>query len=211
MRRLPGTSARSGDHDDGLDAAPGTPPPGRVRSVRTRPRRVIGVVAAGAVYFVLACLLYWPVAPLDASHLAGCACGDPEQQTWFLAWTSFALTHGHNPFLTSYLHAPMGANLAIDTSMPLLGLLGLPITLIAGPVATFNLLLRLGLAASGASMFGVMRRYTSWWPAAFGGGLLFVISPYVANQAIRHLFLSFVPLVPLFIPLLDDWLISRRR
>ena len=179
--------------------------------MRTRPRTVIGVVAAGAAYFVLACLLYWPVAPLDASHLAGCACGDPEQQTWFLAWTSFALTHGHNPFLTSYLHAPLGANLAIDTSMPLLGLIGLPITLTAGPVAAFNLLLRLGLAASGASMFGVMRRYTSWWPAAFGGGLLFVISPYVANQAIRHLFLSFVPLVPLFIPLLDDWLISRRR
>jgi hypothetical protein len=160
---------------------------------------------------VLACLIYWPASPLAANRLAGCACGDPEQQTWFLAWTSFALTHGHNPFVTSYLHAPMGANLAIDTSMPLLGLLGLPITLTAGPIAAFNLLLRLGLAASGASMFGVLRRYTSWWPAAFGGGLLFLLSPYLANQAIRHLFLSFVPLVPLFIPLLDDWLISRRR
>ncbi len=105
----------------------------------------------------------------------------------------------------------MGANLAIDTSMPLLGILGIPITLLAGPVATFNLLLRLGLAASGASMFGVLRRYVSWWPAAFGGGLLFAFCPYLANQAIRHLFLSFVPLVPLFIPILDDWLISRTR
>jgi len=113
--------------------------------------------------------------------------------------------------VTSYLHAPWGANLAIDTSMPLLGLLGMPITLLAGPVATFNLLLRLGLAASGASMFGVLRRYVSWWPVAFGGGLLFAFGPYVANQGIRHLFLSFVPLVPLFIPILDDWLISRTR
>ena len=42
-----------------------------------------------------------------------------------------------------------------------------------------------------------------------GGGLLFAFSPYLANQAIRHLFLSFVPLVPLLIPLIDDWLISR--
>ena len=176
-----------------------------------RLRTLAAVGAAGAVYFVLACLIYWPATPLDANRLAGCACGDPEQQTWFLAWTSFALTHGHNPFLTSYLHAPMGANLAIDTSMPLLGALGIPITLTAGPVAAFNLLLRLGLAASGASLFGVLRRYTSWWPAAFGGGLLFMLSPYVANQGIRHLFLSFVPLVPLFIPILDDWLISRRR
>jgi hypothetical protein len=188
-----------------------TSSPGQVRTVPSRLRTAAVIGAAGAVYFVLACLIYWPVTPLDGNHLAGCACGDPEQQTWFLAWTSYALSHGHNPLLTSYLHAPMGANLAIDTSMPLLGLLGMPITLTAGPVAAFNLLLRLGLAASGASMFGILRRYVSWWPAAFGGGLLFAFSPYLTNQAIRHLFLIFVPLVPLFIPVLDDWLISRRR
>ncbi len=211
MHRLPGPSARSDDHDSRLDDAAETSSPSRGRSVPPRLRTVIVIGAAGAVYFVLACLIYWPATPLEASRLAGCACGDQEQQTWFLAWTSYALTHGHNPFLTSYLHAPMGANLAIDTSMPLLGLLGMPITLLFGPVATFNLLLRLGLAASGASMFGVLRRYVSWWPAAFGGGLLFAFSPYLANQAIRHLFLSFVPLVPLFIPVLDDWLISRTR
>jgi hypothetical protein len=211
MHRLPGPSARSYDHGSRLADAVETSSPSRGRSVPPRLRTVIIIGAAGAVYFVLACLIYWPATPLDANHLAGCACGDQEQQTWFLAWTSYALTHGHNPFLTSYLHAPMGANLAIDTSMPLLGLLGMPITLLFGPVATFNLLLRLGLAASGASMFGVLRRYVSWWPAAFGGGLLFAFSPYLANQAIRHLFLSFVPLVPLFIPVLDDWLISRTR
>src|SRR5262249_12274082 len=124
---------------------------------------------------------------------------------------SHALTHGLNPFFTQYLNAPRGANLAIDTAMPLLGVIGTPITLLAGPVATFNLLLKLGLAASGASMFWVLRRYTTWCPAAFAGGLLFAFSPYLAGQAVRHVFLSFVPLVPLFIPLLDDWLVSRRR
>jgi hypothetical protein len=182
--------------------------PGKARA----PRRALAEAgAAGAVYLVLACLLYWPATPFGTGHLPGCACGDPEQQTWFLAWTSHALTHGLNPFFTQYLNAPRGANLAIDTAMPLLGVLGTPITLLAGPVATFNLLLKLGLAASGASMFWVLRRYTSWWPAAFAGGLLFAFSPYLAGQAVRHVFLSFVPLVPLFIPLLDDWLVSRRR
>src|SRR5215472_3250716 len=182
--------------------------PGTARS----PLRALAEAgAAGAVYLVLACLLYWPATPFGTGHLPGCACGDPEQQTWFLAWTSHALTHGLNPFFTQYINAPRGANLAIDTAMPLLGVLGTPITLLAGPVATFNLLLKLGLAASGASMFWVLRRYTSWWPAAFAGGLLFAFSPYLAGQAVRHVFLSFVPLVPLFIPLLDDWLVSRRR
>jgi hypothetical protein len=164
-----------------------------------------------AFYLLLAFFAFWPVSPLDRAHLPGCACADPAQQTWFLAWTSHALTHGLNPLLTSFLNVPAGANLAIDTSMPLLGVVGMPVTLLAGPVATFNLLLRLGLALSATSMFIVLRRYTNWWPAAFGGGLLFGFSAYMTGQAERHLFLVFVPLVPLLIPLLDDWLVSRRR
>jgi hypothetical protein len=195
----------------GLDDGVVRPAPSQPPRARTPLRTLAEACAAGAVFFVLACLLYWPATPFGAGQLPGCACGDPEQQTWFLAWTSHALTHGLNPFFTQYLNAPRGANLAIDTAMPLLGVLGTPITVLAGPVATFNLLLKLGLAASGASMFGVLRRYTSWWPAAFLGGLLFAFSPYLAGQAVRHVFLSFVPLVPLFIPLLDDWLVSRRR
>jgi hypothetical protein len=187
------------------------PAPSLPTKARLPLRALAETGGVGAVYLVLACLLYWPATPFGTGHLPGCACGDPEQQTWFLAWTAHALTHGLNPFFTQYINAPRGANLAIDTAMPLLGVLGTPITLLAGPVATFNLLLKVGLAASGASMFWVLRRYTSWWPAAFAGGLLFAFSPYLAGQAVRHVFLSFVPLVPLFIPLLDDWLVSRRR
>jgi hypothetical protein len=200
-----------------MDVATGTddvglaPPAGGPLAAGSRRRRAAGIAAAAACYLLLACLAYWPVAPLDPRHLPGCACGDPQQQVWFLAWIPFALSHGANPFFTTYLHLPAGANLAIDTSMPLLGLLGAPVTATVGPIAAYNLLLRLGLAASGTSAFAVIRRYTSWWPAAFGGGLLFAFSPYLVGQAHRHLFLAFVPLVPLLIPLLDDWLVSLRR
>jgi hypothetical protein len=186
-------------------------PVSRPDGAPSRQRRLAEVALAGAAYLLLACLAYGGVGPLDTHHLAGCACSDPVQQTWFLAWTPFAVLHGLNPFVTSYLNAPAGANLAVNTSMPLLGLLGTPVTLLAGPVATYNLLIRLGLALSGMSMFGVLRRYTTWWPAAFGGGLLFAFSPYMAGQEHKHLFLVFLPLVPLFIPLLDDWLVSLRR
>src|SRR6516225_3111849 len=122
MRRSPSQSARPDDHDGRPGGVPEAAPPSGARSVASRLRPALAIGAAGAVYFVLACLAYWPASPLDTTRLAGCACGDPEQQTWFLAWTSYAVTHGHNPFLTGYLHAPMGANLAIDTSMPLLGI-----------------------------------------------------------------------------------------
>ena len=38
--------------------------------------------------------------------------GDPEQYIWLLAWGPFAVSHHLNPFYTTYLIAPVGANLA---------------------------------------------------------------------------------------------------
>jgi hypothetical protein len=187
------------------------PPSSRAGPGRPWLGRVGAAALAFAVYLLLVCLADLPVLPLDGHHLLGCACSDPAQQTWFLTWTSFALTHGLNPLFTAYINVPAGANLAINTSMPLLGVLGMPVMLVAGPLATFNLLLRLGLATSATVMFIVLRRYTRRWPAAFGGGLLFGFSAYMVGQAQRHLFLVFLPLVPLFIPLLDDWLVGLRR
>jgi hypothetical protein len=64
-------------------------------------------------------------------------------------------------------------------------------------VAAFNALMRLSFAASATSMLFVVRRFTSWWPAAFLAGLLYGFSPYMVGQGFGHLFLTFVPLPPL--------------
>ena len=82
----------------------------------------------------------------------------------------FALSHGLNPFLTSYLNAPFGVNLVVNTSMTLLAIVGWPVTAAIGPVAAFNVLLRLGIALSGLAMYGAVRRWVSWWPAAYVTG-----------------------------------------
>lgn len=158
-------------------------------------------------YVVLACLVYWPYWPWDSHHMIDCVCGDPVQEVWFLDWTRFAMFHGHNPFLTQYLNAPTGANLALNTSFPLLGFLAAPITATLGPIAAYNILLRLALATSAFAMYWVLRRYTNWTAAAYLGGLLYGFSPYMIGHAHRHLFLTFVPLVPLFIPVVDNWIV----
>lgn len=173
--------------------------------------RLGGVTLAAVLYALVACLAYWPVSPFDAHHVVGCACSDPIQEVWFLNWTSFALQHALNPFFTSYMLVPHGANLGANTFMPLLGLVGMPITLTLGPIAAYNLLLRLAFAASGLSMFLVLRRYTSWYPAALVGGLLFELSPFMVVHGQRHLFLVFLPLLPPMIPVIDDWLLRPRR
>lgn len=176
-----------------------------------RKRRALTWTLVALSYLLLACLVFWPVVPWSNHVIVDCACEDPAQEVWFLHWTSWAFLHGHNPFLTSYLHVPSGVNLALNTSFPLLGFLALPVTATAGPLVSYNLLLRLALATSALSMFGVLRRYTRWLPAAYAGGLLYGFSAYMVGHSHRHLFLTFVPLLPLLIPVLDDWLISLRR
>ena len=165
----------------------------------------------GCGFLVLACLLYWPVQPLDAHHLVFCVCSDPVQESWFLRWVPFAAGHGHDPFFTSYVHVPYGANLAVNTSMPLLALLGWPVTAMLGPIATYNLLLRVGIALSGLAMYLVMRRYVRSRGAAFAAALLFAFSPFIIGHADGHLFLVFLPLVPVLVTLADDWLVTPKR
>ncbi|WP_460819611.1 hypothetical protein [Nocardioides korecus] len=177
---------------------------------RSHPRSgtVVLTLVVAAVYLGLACLFYWPVSPLDPHHVVKCACSDSVQQTWFLQWVPFALSHGHDPLFSTYLNAPAGVNLGVNTSMPLLGFLGWPVTAWLGPVAAFNALLRLGLALSALSMFLVLRRYVRSRAAAFLGGLLFGFSPYMLAEGQLHVFLVFLPLLPPLILLLDRWLIS---
>jgi hypothetical protein len=118
--------------------------------------------------------------------------------------------HGHNPWLTTYLHYPQGVNLAENTSMPLLGLLGLPVTWAFGPIVTFNLFMWLAYPVSALACFVLLRRWVRWPVAAFVGGLLYGFSPFMVAQGLGHLNLLVVPFPPLVLLLLDDLLVRRR-
>ena len=180
--------------------------------VRQRRGAALGFVVPGLVYIALACALYWPISPFDSRHLVGpCACGDAVQQAWFLDWVAFSFGHGHNPLFSAYLNAPGGANLGVNTSMPLLGALGWPLTAMSNSIAAYNLLLRLGLALSALSMYVVLRKYVRSRAAAFLGGLLFGFSPYMLTEGMLHVFLVFLPLLPPLIPLIDRWLVRADR
>ncbi len=159
-------------------------------------------LAAFAAYALLALIANYPYWPGDGNHLAACLCGgnqDPAQTAWFLAWTPYALLHGHNPFLTDWVNYPIGVNLAQNTSMPLLGLLTAPLTLLASPVASENLLRWLAFPLSAGAMYYVAGRFVRWAPASFAAGLLYGFSPYMVGQASAHLNLSFVPLPPIIL------------
>jgi len=166
------------------------------------------------VYLVLAVAVFWPALPWSTTTLPagsyGRGLGDPAQMTWFLEWVPYALRHGLNLFHTNFLDYPNGVDLANGTSVPFLALLATPVTLTLGPVAAFNLLLRLAFASSAGSMFVVLRTWCRW-PAAFIGGLLYGFGPYMISQGQNHLNLAFVPLPPLIVGCFYELLVTRRR
>ena len=83
-----------------------------------------------------------------------------------------------------------------NTTMPLVGALGTPITLIFGPIATFNIMLNLALASSAMTFYLMARRFIRWRQAALVGGLLYGFSPFVAAEGRAHLFLIVASSLP---------------
>ena len=147
---------------------------------------------------------------LGPSHMAGNISQDSIEEVWWLAWTAFAVPHGHDVFLAQWQNYPHGQNFGVNGSMLALGVLFMPITKVFGPIVSWNIALRFALAISASSMCFVLRRWVTWWPAAFVGGLLYGFSAYILANAGNYLFLIFVPLPPVFFLLLDEILVRQK-
>ncbi len=145
------------------------------------------------------------------THTMQCGgCGDSGQEVWFLAWGAHALTHLVDPLRTNFINYPWGVDLADNTSMPLAGAIATPVTMLWGPVASFNIVFSLAFAGSAAAMFFVLRRFTTWILAAFVGGLLYGFSPYMVGQGEGHIFLILALVPPVMFLLLDEILVRQR-
>lgn len=199
---------------DHMDNGPETfsdPRGGKHGSGRSGPRRRRAALTCVAVYVFLGFLSNLPAWLQGVSHVVQCgACADIGQEVWFLGWEQFAVAHGHTGLLTSALNVPVGVNLMENTSMPLAGLVGAPITALFGPIATYNVLFSAAFAGSATAAFFVLRRWVRWTPAAFIGGLVFGFSPYMIGEGHGHLFLLLVMLLPVMLLCLDEILIRQR-
>ncbi|WIM88593.1 hypothetical protein PT015_03615 [Candidatus Mycobacterium wuenschmannii] len=138
-------------------------------------------------------------------------CCDQEQAIWYLGWTPHALIHGLDPFFTTQIAAPTGANLMWSPSMPLLGILGWLPAKIGGPIFGFNILMVLGIALSGWAAWLAIRRWTGDGLGPTVGGAVYAFSPYVASHAAHHLNLTTVWVPPLMLIALDELAVTRRR
>jgi hypothetical protein len=138
---------------------------------------------------------------------------DQSAYVWSLAWAARSLTHLHNPFLAHEIFAPVGYNLAWAASILGPGLLSAPLTLAFGAVATYNLLALAAPAGAAWTAFLLCRHVSGRAAPALAGGLLFGFGMYGTGEAINHLNLALVALVPLAVLLVlrrYEGLTSRR-
>jgi hypothetical protein len=173
-------------------------------------RRWWPAVVCCGVYVVLAILVFGPVDAVGSSHMTGTHSPDVVEQIWWLAWTAFALPGGHNVLAAQWQNYPAGENFGANGSMLALGILFMPITKLFGPIVAWNVAVRLALAVSAGSMCLVLRRWTTWWPATFVGGVLYGFSTYAVHFGVSLLFLSFAALPPVVFLLLHEILVRQR-
>jgi hypothetical protein len=138
---------------------------------------------------------------------AVCACignytvADPATYMWALAWWPHALLHGLNPFVSHYVWAPTGANLARSATIPAAALAVAPVTLLFGPLASYDLLSVASPVLAAFTAYLLCRRIARRELPALAGGYLFGFGPYQFAQLVDHPNLSLVFLVPVVVHL----------
>jgi len=146
-----------------------------------------------------------------------CACvgqGDPASYMWALSWWPHAIAHGLNPFFTHHLWAPTGVNVAQGAMIPTAAIAMAPVTALAGPIVSYNVLTVASPALAAFTAYLLCRRLVGRELPALAGGYLFGFSAYMLAQLTGHLNLTLVFLIPVIVHVAlrrVDREISRRR
>lgn len=176
-----------------------TAEPARDRARGSRPGRRTDLLAA-ALSIIGA---FWVTGGLwvDPNHRAvRVNAGDQALFEWFLAYAAHALSHLDNPLWTDFINVPDGANLAVNTSITVPGLVLAPVTLLLGPPVAFLVALTANLALSGYAWYWLFSRKLAVAPsAALVGGLFCGFAPSVISHANAHLNFTAQFLVPLIL------------
>jgi hypothetical protein len=174
-------------------------PPGRVRAALGSVPTWIWVLAADLAVAIITVGRY---AIADPKTICACVgTQDPAAYMWALSWWPHAIAHGLNPFVTHYLWAPTGVNVAKAAMIPAAAIVMAPITALAGPVASYNALSILGPALSAFTAYLLCKRLVHRELPAIVGGYLYGFSAYEFAQLTGHLNLTLVFLLPVIVHL----------
>jgi len=121
---------------------------------------------------------------------------DGGSYTWGFWWVARQVEHLASPWFSSYLAAPVGSQLGYHALMPLEGVIMMPVTLLFGPAASYNLLCILMPGLMCYAMYRAARLWLTSELGAIAAGGLFGLSSmltwhdwYQLNLAAGVLFL----------------------
>jgi len=167
---------------------------------------VQGLIALAVYLAVWVIAEVFPLVLHPAQPQLNQASMDPNLFTWNLRWWPYAIAHGLNPLYSTEVGAPAGYDLAWVTTVPPLALLVSPLSVLASPVVSFNLLVVASIPVSGWAAFVLCRRLTRrFWPS-LAGGAVYGFSAYEMNHIFAgQLNLAFSLLLPLMAYLVVLW------
>jgi hypothetical protein len=123
--------------------------------------------------------------------------GDAVQFIWYSRWLPYALAHGHSGLMSTALNYPIGINFMWDPMPYVPTLLLIPVTLLGGPILSYNLMITLAVPLAAVAAYAACRRWGAGPAGAWAGGLGFAFCPFFAAHSPGHAFLVFTALVPL--------------
>ncbi|MBA3330927.1 MAG: hypothetical protein H0T39_08675 [Actinobacteria bacterium] len=148
-------------------------------------------VAALALYALLSVAIFGRGVLLSPhTHVVGDAGPDKTIAMWSLAWWPHALAAGRDPFDADVVWAPEGIDLAWVTSIPGASIAAWPLTALAGPVVSYNVLALAAPALSAWAAYALARELSGAPAPALLAGLLFGFSSYVVVHTVGHLNLT---------------------
>ncbi len=173
-------------------------------------------ITAFVVYASIAIGLFGVHVLPDLTRTCVCSPGgtDPSIFMWSLAWWPHALLHGLNPFFTHAVFAPDRVDIGGSTTVPGAALALAPVTLLFGPVLSYNLLMLTSPILAAFFAFLLCRYITRSFAASLVGGYLFGFSAYMSANLLGHLHLVLIFPIPaavhLTLRLLDERIRERQ-
>ena len=186
------------------------PPPALPDQATRRTGSLSPHMLAFGGYILATVLLLWPLM-LNFSTMVPGPPGDNWEYLWKLQWYADALVKQHvSPVFAPQLFYPGGADLTISELAPAQTLLSLPVTLLAGPVVSYNFMLCVSFVLSGFFTYLLTRRLGIETGAAFVAGLIYAFSVRRFFHVNAHFGIIASQWLPL---LLYAWegLLTRRR
>jgi hypothetical protein len=178
---------------------------GRLASLAGRP--AARHLALLTCYLAAGIALTWPRALLLTRGQLP-ATRDVASYVWDLWWVPHQVFRLDNPWFTTHMAAPVGIQLGYDTTMPLVGVVMSPVTLVFGPAVSFNLL---SIVMPGLLCYMMYRVGRLWLPSqagAIAAGAFFGLSSMLAEQDWAHLN---IVAGTLFLPMTVEAAVRLRR